>query len=100
MDEHSESERSLTTQSVVDNYLKEPNQSKSDPLLQWKRNQSTLPHLINLVKHYLCAPPASAASKRQFNTAGNICTELRNCLVEFLLFLNENLHTLDYDNLN
>ena len=24
MDEHSESERSLTTQSVVDNYLKEP----------------------------------------------------------------------------
>lgn len=103
MDENCETVSSPeSTQSVVDAYLKEPNQPrKSDPLLYWKRNQSNLPHLTNLAKQYLCAPPASVASERLFSTAGNICTELRNRLsptkVEYLLFLNKNLPALDYD---
>ena len=87
MDENSETESSpLSTQSVFDNYLKEPILSrKSNPLAYWKSNQDNLPHLISLARQYLCAPPA---------------TDLHNCLtptkVEYLLFLNKNLLTVDF----
>ena len=103
MDENSETESSpLSTQSVIDNYLKEPTLSrKSDPLAYWKSNQDNLPHLTSLARQYLCAPPASVASERLFSTAANICTDLRNRLtptkVEYLLFLNKNLLTVDFD---
>jgi len=52
MDENSVIESSPeSTQSVVDVYLKEPNQPrKSEPLLYWKRNQRNLLHLTNLTK--------------------------------------------------
>lgn len=103
MDENSETESSpLSTQSVIDNYLKEPTLSrKSDPLSYWKSNQENLPHLTSLARQYLCAPPASVASERLFSTAANICTDLHNRLsptkVEYLLFLNKNLLTVDFD---
>ena len=50
MDENSETENSpLSTQSVIDNYLKEPTLSrKSDPLAYWKSNQDNLPHLTSV----------------------------------------------------
>ena len=87
---------------TIDNYLKEPTLSrKSDPLGYWKSNQENLPHLTSLARRYLCAPPASVASERLFSTAANICTDLRNHLtptkVEYLLFLNKNLLTVDFD---
>ena len=65
MDENSGTESSpLSTQSVIDNYLKEPMLSrKSDPLYYWKSNQDNLPHLTSLATQYLCAPPASVASE-------------------------------------
>ena len=68
MDENSETESSpVSTQSVIDNYLKEPTLSrKSNPLLYWKSNLKILPHLASLARHYLCAPPASVASERLF----------------------------------
>ena len=98
MDENSETESSpVSTQSVIDNYLKEP----TLPLLYWKSNQKILPHLASLARHYLCAPPASVASERLFSTAANICTDLRNRLsptkVEYLLFLNKNLRTVNFN---
>jgi len=78
MDENRETESSPeSAHSVVDAYLKEPNQQrKSDSLLYWKRNHSNVPHSTNLAKRYLCAPPSSDASESLFSIAGNICTEL------------------------
>ena len=71
----------LSTQSVINNYLKEPTLSrKSDPLAYWKSNQDNLPHLTSLARQYLCAPPANVASERLFSAAANICTDLRNRL--------------------
>ena len=103
MDENSEIE-SLpeSTQSVIEKYLKEPTMPrKSDPFFYWKSNKDNLPHLASLARHYLCAPPASVASERLFSAAANICTDLRNHLsptkVEYLLFLNKNLRTVNFD---
>ena len=99
MDENSEKGSSLlSTQSVIDNYRKEPALSKiSDPLAYWKSNQDKLPHLTRLARKYLCAPPPSVASERLFSIAANLCTDLHNNLtltnVEYLLFLNKNLAT-------
>ena len=103
MDENSETETSpVSTQSVVDKYLKEPTQPrKSNPLSYWKSKQDSSPLLTALALCYLCAPPASVASERLFSSASNICTDLRNRLsttkVEYLLFLNQNLRTINYD---
>ena len=103
MDENSETESSPeSTQSVIEKYLKEPTMPrKSDPFSYWKSNQDNLPHLASLARHYLCVPPASVASERLFSAAANICTDLRNRLsptkVEYLLFLNKNLRTVNFD---
>ena len=103
MDKNSEKESSLlSTQSVIDNYLKEPTLSRnSDLLAYWKSNQDNLPLLTSLATQYLCAPPASLASERLFSIAANLCTDLRNRLtptkVEYLLFLNKNFLTVDFD---
>ena len=40
-----------STQSVIENYLKEPTMSrKSDPFSYWKSNQDNLPHLASLAR--------------------------------------------------
>ena len=74
---------------------------KSDPFSYWKSNQGNLPHLASLARRYLCAPSASVASERLFSSASQICTDLRNRLsptkVEYLLFRNQNLHTVKFD---
>ena len=103
MDENSETETSpVPTQCVIEKYLKEATQPrKSDPLSYWKSNQGSSPFLTALPIRYLSAPPASVASERLFSAASNICTDSRNRLsstkVEYLLFLNQNLRTLNYD---
>ena len=103
MDKNSKTESSpLSMQSVIDSYLKEPTlPRKSDPLSYWKSNQESSPHLTSLARRYLCAPPASFASERLFSTAANICTDLCNRLsptkVEYLLFLNKNLVSVNFD---
>ncbi len=103
IEEKSETESSpKSTQSVIDSYLKEPNQPrKSSPLAYWKDRQSVWPILANLAQQYLCAPPATVASERLFSAAANICTDSRNRLspkkVEQLLFLNKNLQFVSFD---
>ena len=103
IEEKSESESSpKSTQSVIDSYLKEPNQPrKSCPLSYWKDRQSMWPILSSLAQQYLCTPPATVASERLFSAAANICTDSRNRLspkkVEQLLFLNKNLRFVNFD---
>ena len=82
MDENSASETSpVSTQSVVDKYLKEPTlPRKSNLLSYWKSKRDSSPLLTTLALHYLCAPPANVASERLFSSASNICTDLCNCL--------------------
>ena len=74
---------------------------KIDTFSYWKSNQENSPHLTSLARRYLCAPPASVASERLFSTAANICTDMSNHLsptkVEYLLFLNRSLLTVNFD---
>ena len=65
MDENTESETSpVSTQSVVEEYIKEPTQPrKSDPLFYWKSKQDSSLYLTALAMHYLCSLTASVASE-------------------------------------
>ena len=103
MDENLKMENSPESmQLVIEKYFKEPTISrKFDTFSYWKSNQGNLPHLASLARRYLSAPPACVASERLFSSASQICTDLRNRLsptkVEYSLFLNKNLHTVQFD---
>ena len=97
MDEDSESETlPVSTQSVVDKYLKQPTQPrKSNPLSYRENKQHNSPLLTALAVRYLYAPPANVASERLFT---NICTDLRNHLSTTKVeYLKQNLHTVNYE---
>lgn len=87
---------------ILDNYLKEPNEPQhSSSLIYWKKNRTACPILSSLALKYLSSPSSTAASEKLFSQAGNILTESRNRLspdrLDMLLFLNRNLHLVNFD---
>lgn len=66
-----------------------------DPLTWWRTHETTLPHLAQFAKKYLCISASSSASERVFSTSGLICSARRARLTEehidMLVFLAQNL---------
>lgn len=66
-----------------------------DPLTWWSTHETTLPHLAQFAKKYLCISASSSASERVFSTSGLICSARRARLTEehidMLVFLAQNL---------
>ena len=64
-------------------------------LTWWKSNASTYPYLSQIARNILCIPASSAASERDFSTAGFVIQERRTQLnpetVDDILFLHSNL---------
>ena len=65
-----------------------------DPMAWWREKIPHLNSLKPMILKYLCAPPSSVASERQFSTAGDIYTETRNRLLpenaDRLIFITKN----------
>lgn len=97
VEEHGLSE--CVTDKEVSLYTSLPPVRKADPLVWWRDNQATFPHLATLAKKYLCVPATSCSSERDFSCAGNIVTAKRNCLkpakVNTLCFLSLNLKRMN-----
>uniref|UniRef100_A0A8C2KQJ3 HAT C-terminal dimerisation domain-containing protein n=1 Tax=Cyprinus carpio TaxID=7962 RepID=A0A8C2KQJ3_CYPCA len=66
-----------------------------DPLTWWRTHETTLPHLAQFAKKYLCISASSSASEHVFSTSGLICSARRARLTEehidMLVFLAQNL---------
>jgi len=76
-------------------YMKLPAIKRDDDAMAWwRQNIVNLNCLKPMVLKYLCAPPSSVASERQFSTAGDIYTETRNRLLpenaDRLIFITKN----------
>uniref|UniRef100_A0A671RC50 BED-type domain-containing protein n=1 Tax=Sinocyclocheilus anshuiensis TaxID=1608454 RepID=A0A671RC50_9TELE len=69
--------------------------AEEDPLTWWRTHETTLPHLAQFAKKYLCISASSSASERVFSTSGLICSARRARLTEehidMLVFLAQNL---------
>lgn len=79
----------------VDNYLNgTPSPSYVDPLVWWKGNEPSYPHLAKLAKRYLAVPATSTKSERTYSAAGIVAGKRRAALtsenVDRLIFLNKN----------
>ncbi len=89
-----------TDKSKVDKYLSEPLVSfhKNNSFSWWNDNRNRFPHLANLARQYLSAPPTSVPSERLFSGAGEIYDDKRNRLAperaETLLFIKNNFSFL------
>ncbi|ROI15721.1 Zinc finger BED domain-containing protein DAYSLEEPER [Anabarilius grahami] len=75
--------------------FKPPKGDPFDVLLWWKENAKTFPNLAMIARKILSIPASSAASERDFSTAGFVIQEQRTQLkpgtVDDILFLHSNL---------
>ena len=73
----------------------------SCPLVWWKENQSSYPHLWELAKRILAIPATSAPSERVFSVAANVVNKKRVRLdpdtVNLLIYLRGNKQFVDWD---
>ncbi len=66
--------------------------AKEDPLTWWRTHETTLPHLAQFAKKYLCISASSSASERVFSTSGLITeARLTEEHIDMLVFLAQNL---------
>ena len=69
------------------------------PLAFWKTNKQDLPILASLARIYLCPPPSSSASEREFKVGKSIQKDRVKLLpknVEMLLFVKCYLRAVSY----
>ena len=71
-----------------------------DVLSWWKEHSTEFPNLSLIARNILCIPASSAASERDFSTAGFVIQERRTQLnldtVDDILFLHSNLRVKEY----
>lgn len=69
--------------------------SSEDPLLWWKKNESTYPRLASLARKYLCIPANAIAPSRIFSPEGETVLDKRNRVepecIDAMLFLHKNI---------
>jgi hypothetical protein len=76
----------LTLEAEFQQYLDEtPVGSKACPFVWWRSNAVRYPRLRRVAVKYLCIPPGSVESEREFSTAGLVCTAKRNRLAPHTL---------------
>ena len=70
--------------------------SSEDPLLWWKKNESTYPRLAGLARKYLCIPANAIAPSRIFSPEGESVLDKRNRVepecIDAMLFLHKNIN--------
>uniref|UniRef100_A0A672MZ58 HAT C-terminal dimerisation domain-containing protein n=1 Tax=Sinocyclocheilus grahami TaxID=75366 RepID=A0A672MZ58_SINGR len=75
--------------------------AEEDPLTWWRTHETTLPHLAQFAKKYLCISASSSASERVFSTSGLICNARRARLTEehidMLVFLENTSEFCNYE---
>lgn len=75
-------------------------ETRTNPLLWWKANCLTFPHLSKQIFKYLCGLPSSVYSERLFSQAGRLYEDDRNRLLpevaDKLLFLKYNLPGINF----
>ncbi|KAJ4947565.1 hypothetical protein JOQ06_009600 [Pogonophryne albipinna] len=85
------------TQDEVSAYIdfKSPREENFDVLSWWKEHATRFPNVAHIARSILSIPASSAASERDFSTAGFVVSERRSQLkpgtVDDILFLHSNL---------
>ena len=72
--------------------------SDTDPLVWWRMEHGSFPHLAQVARKYLCVCGTSVPSERVFSTAGHVCNDSKSRLlpenVNILIFLAKNMNKL------
>nr|XP_033935541.1 zinc finger BED domain-containing protein DAYSLEEPER-like [Pseudochaenichthys georgianus] len=85
------------TEDEVSAYIdfKSPREENFDVLSWWKEHATRFPNVAHIARSILSIPASSAASERDFSTAGFVVSERRSQLkpatVDDILFLHSNL---------